>query len=179
VHGAKSLADESIGCLDRLVGLFKPSEKVDGMTSIVHIRDANRDDEAEWRQLWDGYNAFYETQVAPEVTSRTWERIIDPRSAIIGRIADVDGQASGFSISVLHEGTWVPGPVCYLEDLFVAPSCRGQGLGRKLIQDLVDRGRTDGWSSLYWHTRRDNPARRLYDEFVEADDFVRYRLRFE
>jgi len=149
------------------------------MTSIVHVRDANRDDEAEWRRLWDGYNAFYETQVAPEVTSCTWERILDPQSPIIGRIADVDGRASGFSVSVLHEGTWVRGPVCYLEDLFVALSSRGQGLGRKLIQDLVDRSRIEGWSGLYWHTRRDNPARRLYDEFIEADDFVRYRLRFE
>lgn len=30
-----------------------------------------------------------------------------------------------------------------------------------------------------WFTQRDNPARRLYDGFVDADDFVRYRLTFE
>jgi hypothetical protein len=35
-----------------------------------------------------------------------------------------------------------------------------------------------GWSRLYWHTRAENAAaRRLYDSFVEADDFVRYRLK--
>jgi len=34
-----------------------------------------------------------------------------------------------------------------------------------------------GWSRLYWHTRAGNlAARRLYDAFVQADDFVRYRL---
>ncbi|HEY8263776.1 MAG TPA: GNAT family N-acetyltransferase, partial [Methyloceanibacter sp.] len=34
-----------------------------------------------------------------------------------------------------------------------------------------------GWSRLYWHTRESNvAARRLYDKFAKADDFVRYRL---
>lgn len=34
-----------------------------------------------------------------------------------------------------------------------------------------------GWSRLYWYTRESNDvARKLYDQFVEADDFVRYRL---
>lgn len=142
------------------------------------IRDARPDDEADWRRLWDGYNAFYETSVAPEITAQTWHRILDPGASLLGRIAEADGTAVGFSVSVLHVGTWVAGQVCYLEDLFVDPSCRGKGIGRKLIQDLVDRGKEQNWSSLYWHTRQDNPARRLYDEFLKADDFVRYRLQF-
>ena len=33
------------------------------------------------------------------------------------------------------------------------------------------------WSRLYWHTQQGNaPARRLYDKFAVADDFIRYRL---
>jgi GNAT superfamily N-acetyltransferase len=89
-----------------------------------------------------------------------------------------DDAVAGFSVSLLHEGTWVIAPVCYLEDLFVAPGFRGRGIGRMLIQDLVDRARNDGWSRLYWHTRADNPARRLYDEFANADDFIRYKRVF-
>jgi GNAT superfamily N-acetyltransferase len=143
----------------------------------INIRDAKSSDEAEWRRLWDGYNVFYETHVAPEVTSSTWQRMLDPASSVMGRVAEVDGKVVGFSLGVLHEGTWVRGPVCYLEDLFVDPASRGKGVGRRLIQDLVDLGRERNWSSLYWHTRADNPARRLYDEFAGADDFVRYRLQ--
>jgi len=146
--------------------------------SHTTIRDALPADEGEWRRLWAGYNDFYEASVAAEITNRTWQRILDPASSFLCRIADLDGRAVGFSISVLHEGTWSTGTVCYLEDLFVDPACRGQGVGRKLIQDLVDRGRQELWSSLYWVTRQSNPARRLYDEFVAADDFVRYRLNF-
>ena len=84
----------------------------------------------------------------------------------------------GFSTSVLHETTWTIAPVCYLEDLFVAPAFRGRGVGRMLIADLIERAKSNGWSRLYWHTRAGNPARRLYDEFDKADDFVRYRLFF-
>jgi len=38
-------------------------------------------------------------------------------------------------------------------------------------------GRDNGWSRVYWHTRQSNEAaRRLYDKFAKADDFVRYRM---
>ena len=142
------------------------------------LRDPVATDEAAWRELWSGYNAFYQTAVPEAVTARTWQRILDPASPIFSRLAVVNNQVAGFSISVLHEGTWVVAPICYLEDLFVAPQFRGQGLGRMLIADLVDRAKVKGWSRLYWHTRESNPARRLYDEFTKADDFVRYRLTF-
>lgn len=145
-------------------------------SAVVEIRDLEAGDEAAWRGLWAGYNAFYAATVPEATTAYTWSRTLDPKVPLLGRIACVDGQPVGFSLSVLHEGTWVRDPVCYLEDLFVDPQVRGQGVGRALIQDLVDLGHARGWARLYWHTRTDNPARRLYDSFLPADDFVRYRL---
>jgi GNAT superfamily N-acetyltransferase len=147
-----------------------------GQTAL--IRDPLSADEAAWRELWSGYNAFYQTAVPEAVTARTWQRMLDPAAPVFGRLAIVDDCVAGFSICVLHEGTWVIAPICYLEDLFVAPQFRGRGAGRMLIADLVDRAKTKGWSRLYWHTRETNQARRLYDEFAKADDFVRYRLTF-
>jgi GNAT superfamily N-acetyltransferase len=81
---------------------------------------------------------------------------------------------------VLHAGTWTEQPICYLEDLFVDPTLRGKGIGEALIDDLVAQAKERGWSRLYWHTRGDNAvARRLYNKFAAADDFVRYRLMFD
>ncbi len=146
------------------------------MVQPAVIRDPTATDEASWRILWSQYNAFYETTIAEPVTAQTWRRMLDPASPIFGRLA-VDGrEVVGFSISVLHDSTWTTAPVCYLEDLFVAPASRGCGFGRLLIKDVVDRAQAKGWSRLYWHTRANNPARRLYNEFTAADDFVRYRL---
>jgi GNAT superfamily N-acetyltransferase len=159
--------------------LTSQSGKLAKMGQVATVRDPVAADEGAWRQLWLGYNSFYGTTVPETVTSRTWERILDPASAILGRLATINAAVVGFSVCVLHEGTWTVTPVCYLEDLFVDPEYRGRGYGRLLIQDLVDRARSQGWSRLYWHTRSDNAARRLYDEFVLADDFVRYRLVFD
>jgi GNAT superfamily N-acetyltransferase len=146
--------------------------------SAIIIRDPTAADETAWRDLWSQYNAFYQVTIAEAVTARTWQRILDPASAISGRLAVADGDVAGFSVSMLHESTWTIAPVCYLEDLFVAPKFRGQGIGRRLIQDMVDRAAARGWARLYWHTRARNPARQLYDEFAKADDFVRYRRAF-
>ena len=143
------------------------------------IRDPQPADEVDWRRLWSGYCAFYETEVPEAVTTATWERMLAAGSPLFGRIADWDGQVAGFAISVLHEGSWTTRPRCYLEDLFVAPDSRGRGIGRALIEDLLQLCRQHGLSQLYWHTRDSNQeARRLYDRFAVADDFVRYRMLF-
>jgi GNAT superfamily N-acetyltransferase len=144
---------------------------------MIEIRDPTTADEAVWRVLWDGYLRFYEASVPEEVTAATWRRILDPQSGIFARLAVREGQVIGFAIAILHPGTWSAAPVCYLEDLFVAPEGRGTGAGRALIEDLIARGRANGWRKLYWHTREDNAvARRLYDSFATADGFVRYNV---
>lgn len=145
--------------------------------SSLTIRDPQDADESAWRGLWQGYVEFYEAEVPEEVTAATWRRIVTPGSSLFGRLAAKNGEVVGFTVSVLHAGSWTIAPICYLEDLFVDPKCRGAGAGRALIDDLVTRGRALGWSKIYWHTRASNAAaRRLYNTFASADDFVRYRL---
>jgi ribosomal protein S18 acetylase RimI-like enzyme len=148
---------------------------------MLRIRDAYPKDETVWRTLWADYITFYGATVPEEVTARTWQRILDPASPTFCRLVERDvaipmPQVVGFAVCVLHEGTFSTQPLCYLEDLFVAPAHRGIGIGRMILKDLQERAFSSGWSHLYWHTRQDNPARKLYDEFVQADDFVRYRL---
>ena len=148
--------------------------------SNVTVRAAEARDELAWRRLWAGYLGFYGATVPPEVTDRTWRRILDSNGRMIGRMAELEGDLVGFAISVVHEGTWSVRPTCYLEDLFVTPPVRGAGVGQALLDDLVALAGDRGCSSLYWHTRVDNaPARKLYDRRVPADDFVRYRLAIE
>jgi GNAT superfamily N-acetyltransferase len=140
------------------------------------IREPTPEDEAAWRRLWADYVAFYEADVPDAVTAATWARLLDPDFGMIGRLAELDGVVVGFTVSVIHPGSWALTPICYLEDLFVDPQARGRGVGRALIDDLVALAHARGWSRLYWHTKASNEtARRLYDRYVEANDFVRYR----
>jgi GNAT superfamily N-acetyltransferase len=131
-----------------------------GKNKPLLVRDPLPADEAAWRRLWAGYCTFYETDVPEAVTSGTWNRMLSPAAPLLGRIAE-----------------WALKPICYLEDLFVAPAVRGKGLGRALIDDVLNLARARGCSRLYWHTQAGNrDARRLYDKLAAADEFVRYRL---
>jgi ribosomal protein S18 acetylase RimI-like enzyme len=134
-----------------------------------------RDDEGAWRELWDGYCAFYETVVPPDVTAKTWRRLLEPGEPVEGLVAEQAGEVVGFVNCVLHPTTWGVAETCYLEDLFVSPAARGSGAGRALIEAVLERAESRRWDKVYWHTRRDNErARALYDSFAKADDFVRY-----
>lgn len=144
--------------------------------NMTIIRDPAPADENAWRRLWAEYLAFYGAAVAEEVTAATWTRVLDPAAPIFGRLALAKGSVVGFALGVLHAGTWVTKPICYLEDLFVNPAFRESGIGHALIADLIEMGRERSWSRVYWHTRSNNPARKLYDRFVAADDFVRYQV---
>ena len=145
---------------------------------VLNIRDAHPNDERAWRKLWDGYLTFYRVNLDPAVTDATWKRILDPGSPVAMRVAEKDGELAGFAIHLIHPSTWVLGDDCYLEDLYLDPKFRGQGIGRALLDDLVAMSRANGWARLYWHTDEGNStARKLYDTYVKSDGHVRYRMR--
>lgn len=143
----------------------------------VIICDATPGDQAAWAALWQDYLTFYDVKLDPTVTDRTWARIMDPAHALNCRLACEGDTVLGFAIHLHHASTWVMGDDCYLEDLFVSAAARGKGVGRALINDLMQLARAKGWHRLYWHTDEGNEnARHLYDSFTEYDGHVRYRL---
>jgi GNAT superfamily N-acetyltransferase len=145
---------------------------------MMNTRNLIASDHAGWLRLWRGYCAFYQEPLPDSVTAATWAALLAPEQAILGRcVSTTDGSVIGFSLSVLHSSTWQLRPSCYLEDLFVDPDHRGSGAGRALIDDLMAMAQDRNWGRLYWHTEAGNvAARRLYDRYTTADDFVRYRL---
>lgn len=145
----------------------------------VTVRPAQPKDEARWRELWADYLTFYELALDPDITASTWAKALSADSAIFMRVAEMEGQVVGFTLSLTHEGTWIRHLECYLEDLYVDASARGSGVGRALLDDLVALCRENNWSRLYWHTAEDNAtARKLYDSYVESDGHIRYRMEF-
>jgi ribosomal protein S18 acetylase RimI-like enzyme len=77
---------------------------------------------------------------------------------------------------LFHGHVWQPA-VCYLQDLFVAESVRGRGVGRALITQVEHEARRRGAFRVYWMTKHDNePARRLYDKVATYSGFIRYEV---
>jgi len=142
----------------------------------VKVRALRPEDYAQWRSLWDGYVSINNHHLDESITTFTWERALNPDSALLCRVAETEGKVIGFALCVLHEGTWTTAPICYLEDLFVDADARGMGAGKALLDALQSEGKNEGWSMLYWMTRQNNSARQLYDRYAGVDDFVRYRV---
>ena len=133
-------------------------------------------DHADWLALWRAYQAFYEVEIAPAVSAITWERLHDPHEPMHGAIASLEGRAAGLVHWITHRSTWTTGDYCYLQDLFVAPSARGSGLGEALIAHVETEARQAGCARLYWLTHESNTtAMRLYDRVAQRSGFVQYR----
>jgi len=144
----------------------------------IVIRPLSPGDERAWRRLWAGYLGFYRQLLAPQVTERTWERLIDPATPdMIGRVAETGGRVVGFMHAVLHPNTWASEPMCYLEDLYVDAEARRRGVGTALIEALADEGRKARWRRIYWRTATDNvTAQSVYDRLAQRSGWVTYEL---
>ena len=141
------------------------------------IRALEQRDEATWRALFAGYNAFYDRPTFPrEITDATWQRLLDPGERMHAVVADDDGDVVGLAHYLFHRSTTAIADVCYLQDLFVAQAARGRGHARALIEAVRDRARSAGAARLYWQTHESNAtARRLYDTLAERSGFIVYR----
>lgn len=143
------------------------------------VRTVRRDDYAGWRPLWDGYNAFYgrsgATALDERVTAQTWERFFDPGERMYAFVAECDGRIAGIVHFVFHRSTSRLADVCYLQDLFTDASSRGRGVGRALIERVVEAAKASGSSRVYWTTQTSNAAgRALYDKVAEHRGFIVY-----
>jgi GNAT superfamily N-acetyltransferase len=142
----------------------------------VIIRQAEAKDEARWRVLWAGYQAFYRAAVSEEATAKTWARILDASSNIDALVAEVDGTVIGICNYLFHDNTWSTQQICYLQDLFVDPVARGGGAAKKLILACEEQAKAKGAFRLYWQTQEYNAAARsLYDTITPRSSFIVYR----
>jgi len=137
-------------------------------------------DEADWRRHWAQYLTRYAVTVTPETTAIVWARMLDPASTMRGLIArTADGRGVGFCHLILHANTWSLQPFCYLEDMFIDADFRRQGIGRAMLNHIMDMARENRWARVYWTTWENNAAARaLYDQVAGGpDSLVRYTVR--
>jgi GNAT superfamily N-acetyltransferase len=71
-------------------------------------------------------------------------------------------------------------PDLYLEDLFVSPAARRQGVGEFLIQGCADFALASGASRLYWQTQRKNEsAQKLYNKVASLSEYIIFEKVFK
>ncbi|WP_036262916.1 GNAT family N-acetyltransferase [Methylocapsa aurea] len=143
----------------------------------IRIRPLEALDRAGWEPLWKGYQTFYEVALPVSSIDLTFARLLEPAEPMHCVVA-TDGDAIvGIAQFLFHRSTWTPGDYCYLQDLFVLETRRGNGVGRALIEAVVARAKAQGASRVYWLTHETNKqAMWLYDQVAEKSGFLQYRF---
>lgn len=136
---------------------------------MVDIRPLSADDFEDWLPLWDGNNLGQRNE---NVTKSTWSELTSPESAIVGLGAWTEGKLAGIIHGVVHPTTGSLKPVCYMQDVYVDPASRRQGIAKALIAALEETGKREGWARIYWLAEgKNSDAQALYRS-------VGYRLDF-
>jgi GNAT superfamily N-acetyltransferase len=79
-------------------------------------------------------------------------------------MAEWDGQPAGFALWFLNFSTWEGKPGLYLEDLFVRPEFRRNGIGKALLKHLAALAVEEGWTRFVWQVLDWNtPAIEFYE----------------
>lgn len=142
------------------------------MSGEVLIREVQEGDFAQWKVLWDGYNAFYgrreETALPDAITNVPWSRFFDWSEPMQALVAEHQGRLLGLVHFLFHRSTISLEPICYLQDLFTIEGARGKGVGRALIEEVYRYAQRAHSNRVYWHTHETNAvAMKLYDKVAE------------
>ncbi|MHC5655488.1 GNAT family N-acetyltransferase [Stappia sp.] len=104
------------------------------------------------------------------------ERILGDRTGeVIG--AELDGRLVGFAIFFDLPEIITGLRVGQLDEIYVHPDARNNGVGRRMVEWLIGEGGRRHWAELRWIVPGKNaPAMALYDKIAEPADWKGYVL---
>ena len=142
----------------------------------VIIRPISLEQRSQWERLWQSYLEFYGTLQSPQETEVTWTRLHAPNEPMFALGAQTQAGLVGIVHYLFHRSFWTTKDYCYLQDLFVAETARGLGIGRALIETVAENALEAGAGRVYWLTQEDNhTARALYEKVASRTGFIQYR----
>lgn len=135
-------------------------------------------DFADWRRLYEGYATFYKMPMNDPIASTVWTWLLDPAhplEALLARTGD------GRVIGLAHFRP-MPRPLGgttagFLDDLFVDPEQRGNGIADRLLEAMGEIGSQRGWTLIRWLTADNNyRARGVYDRHATRTMWITYQM---
>jgi GNAT superfamily N-acetyltransferase len=146
---------------------------------MSEVRRATTSDAAPLgRMLWD-FNTEFDTETDDaDVLAARFERILG-LDGIIAVLASDAGTPVGFALLSLRPAIWFDGPVSQLEELYVVPERRDQGIGTEIL--ALSRRLVGELGSPEMHINVDEvdtDTRRFYERhgFVNIEEGADYRM---
>lgn len=142
---------------------------------IVPLTEINQSD---WFVLWKAYQAYYQVDLAEQVSAHTWNKLTNPKlEHMYGFAAKFDDQLVGIVHVIEHDSCWTLKPYAYLQDLFTHNEYRGLGVARALIEHAKVYTEKRVCERVYWLRHQENViAQQLYNKVAKQTGFIQYRL---
>lgn len=142
----------------------------------MNIRKLNANDRAEWEALYRGYACFYNVPMDSTILDTVWSWIFGDDAFYCAVAENDEGKLIGLAHYRAMASPLRGKKVGFLDDLFVAPECRGQGAVQALFDYLDEQSKIHGWPLIRWITADDNyRGRRVYDQVANKTGWVTYQ----
>ena len=144
------------------------------------VRRATVDDAAVLgRLLWD-FNTEFESETDDaDVLAARFTRLLALEGVLAVLAEDAAGEALGFALVTLRPAIWFDGPVSQLEELYVVPDRRSDGIGTTILALCRELVRGLGSPEMHINVDEvDTDTRRFYERhgFVNVEEGTDYRM---
>ena len=147
----------------------------------IVVSELSLQDRVEWEALYYGYAEFYKVPMNQEILDTVWSWIFDKNNAFYALVAKDD---TGRYLGLMHYRA-MPSPlrgkrVGFLDDLFIKPEFRGNGVVDALYEVLKRSALDKGWPFIRWITAENNyRGRGVYDKLSDKTQWVTYQMPVE
>jgi len=125
---------------------------------MIDIRKATENDVP---RIFELIKALAQFENEPEAIEVTQEQLLkdgfSKEPKFLCFVAELDNEVQGIALVYFRYSTW-KGEVVHLEDLIVDENFRGQGIGEKLLNAVIEYGKGKqvkriSWEVLDWNTK--------------------------
>ncbi len=144
------------------------------------VRTAVQGDATMVGALLHAFNTEFESATpTAQLLGERFHRLLALPDVVVVLAEDEAGGATGFALLTLRPTPYHDGPLAQLEELYVRPGLRDQGIGTALLTASIDRVRSRGAEEMHITVDEiDVDTRRFYERhgFVNIEPGTDFRM---